>query len=117
MLNSYWVTSDAVNKWFEVIMVDPFHKAIRDDPRINWICKPAMKHRELRGQTAAGRRARGLRVKGFGASKLRPSKNAVWRKHQWQRLKRLPPRRIHRQPKTRLQLRVLRRHNPSSTRL
>eukprot|EP00401_Gymnodinium_catenatum_P060005 CAMPEP_0117562956 /NCGR_PEP_ID=MMETSP0784-20121206/55241_1 /TAXON_ID=39447 /ORGANISM="" /LENGTH=47 /DNA_ID= /DNA_START= /DNA_END= /DNA_ORIENTATION= len=45
-------------------MVDPYHKCVRDDPRINWICKSVMKHRELRGLTAAGRRARGLRVKG-----------------------------------------------------
>ena len=54
VMNSYWVTADAVHKWFEVIMVDPFHKCVRDDPRINWICKPVMKHRELRGLTAAG---------------------------------------------------------------
>ena len=70
VLNSYWVAQDAVNKWFEVVMVDPFHKCIRDDPRINWICNNTMKHRELRGLTAAGRRARGLRVKGKGAGKL-----------------------------------------------
>ena len=25
----------------KVVMVDPFHKTVRDDPRINWICKPA----------------------------------------------------------------------------
>ena len=29
---------DAVHKWFEVVMVDPFHKTVRDDPRINWTC-------------------------------------------------------------------------------
>merc|ERR1740121_2664944 len=46
VLNSYWVTQDAVNKWYECIMVDPMHKAIRDDARINWICNPAQKHRE-----------------------------------------------------------------------
>merc|ERR1719471_2073912 len=62
VLNSYWVTADSSNKWFEVVMVDPMHKAVRDDPRINWICNPVMKHRELRGQTAAGRRARGLQT-------------------------------------------------------
>ncbi|CAE8582114.1 unnamed protein product [Polarella glacialis] len=39
VLNSYWVAQDAVHKWFEVVMVDSFHKCIRDDPRINWICK------------------------------------------------------------------------------
>merc|ERR1712093_262649 len=37
VLNSYWVAHDAIHKWFEVIMVDPAHKVIRDDPRINWI--------------------------------------------------------------------------------
>merc|ERR1719456_472866 len=89
VLNSYWVCSDAVHKWYEVIMVDPMHKAVRDDPRINWICKNTMKHRELRGQTSAGRKARGLRVKGKGASKLRPSKRAVWKRHQKVQLRRI----------------------------
>merc|ERR1712118_229330 len=88
VLNSYWVAQDAVNKWFEVVMIDPFHKCVRDDPRINWICKPVMKHRELRGLTAAGRRARGLRVKGKRATKIRPSRRAVYRKHQLTRLRR-----------------------------
>ena len=88
VLNSYWVTQDATYKWFEVVMVDPMHKCIRDDPRINWICKNTMKHRELRGLTAAGRRARGLRVKGKRASKIRPSSNAVYKKHQLTRLRR-----------------------------
>jgi len=27
-------------KSLEVVMVDPFHTVIRNDPRINWICKP-----------------------------------------------------------------------------
>merc|ERR1719194_335037 len=88
VLNSYWVAHDAVHKWYEVIMVDPFHKCIRDDPRINWICKPVMKHRELRGLTAAGKQARGLFTKGKGAAKLRPSKRASYRKHQYHRLRR-----------------------------
>merc|ERR1739848_284982 len=80
VLNSYWVGQDAVNKWFEVIAIDPMHKCIRDDPRINWICKNTMKHRELRGLTAAGRRARGLLAKGKRAGKLRPSKSASYKR-------------------------------------
>ncbi|CAL1153305.1 unnamed protein product [Cladocopium goreaui] len=79
VLNSYWVAQDAVHKWYEVVMVDPFHSVIRNDPRINWICKPVMKHRELRGLTAAGRKARGLLKKGKRATKLRPSARAVYR--------------------------------------
>merc|ERR1719230_1058518 len=40
VLNSYWVAHDAVHKWYEVVMIDPMHKAIRNDARINWIRKP-----------------------------------------------------------------------------
>merc|ERR1711998_709331 len=80
VLNSYWVAQDAKHKWYEVIMVDPFHKVVRDDPRINWICKARNKHRELRGLTSAGRKHRGFRNKGsMKATKLRPSKGASWR--------------------------------------
>lgn len=60
ILSSYWVGQDSTYKYFEVIMIDPFHKAIRRDPKINWITKPVQKHRELRGLTAAGKRSRGL---------------------------------------------------------
>jgi large subunit ribosomal protein L15e len=38
VLNSYWVAQDATYKYYEIILVDPFHKAIRRDPRINWLC-------------------------------------------------------------------------------
>ena len=31
---------DSVYKYYEVIMVDPMHKVVRSDPRINWICNP-----------------------------------------------------------------------------
>merc|ERR1712157_712732 len=52
VLNSYWVGQDASFKFFEIILVDPSHKAIRRDARINWICSPKHKKRELRGLTA-----------------------------------------------------------------
>ena len=60
VLNSYWVGQDSVYKFYEVILVDPQHKAIRRDPRINWLCRAVHKHREMRGLTAAGRKNRGL---------------------------------------------------------
>jgi len=60
VLNSYWVGQDASYKFFEVILVDPHHKAIRRDPRINWICSSKQGHREQRGLTAAGIKSRGL---------------------------------------------------------
>ena len=37
VLNSYWVWEDGRYKWYEVIMVDPHHPAIKNDPDINWI--------------------------------------------------------------------------------
>ena len=80
VLNSYWVAQDATYKFFEVILVDPTHNAIRNDGKINWICKPVMKHRELRGMTSAGKKHRGLRTKGVNDNKNRPSRRANWKR-------------------------------------
>lgn len=43
VLNSYWINQDSTYKYFEVILVDPSHKAIRKDSRINWIVNPVHK--------------------------------------------------------------------------
>ena len=59
VLSSYWVGQDSTYKYFEVIMIDPSHKAIRRDPKINWMCAAVQKHRELRGLTTAGKSSRG----------------------------------------------------------
>lgn len=88
VLNSYWAGEDATYKFYEVILVDPMHNAIRNDPKINWICQPVMKHREQRGLTSAGKRYRGLRHKGHLASKLRPGHFANWKRRQHLSLKR-----------------------------
>ena len=80
VLNSYWVGQDSTYKFFEVIMVDPSHQAIRGDAKINWICRPVQKHRELRGLTSAGKRYRGLRTKGRNDNKNRPSRRANWKR-------------------------------------
>uniref|UniRef100_A0A7S0R772 Ribosomal protein L15 n=1 Tax=Chlamydomonas leiostraca TaxID=1034604 RepID=A0A7S0R772_9CHLO len=80
VLNSYWVNEDSTYKYFEVILVDPAHAAIRNDPRINWIVNPVHKHRELRGLTSAGKTYRGMRAKGHAANKTRPSRRASWKK-------------------------------------
>lgn len=80
VLNSYWIGQDSIYKFYEVILVDPFHNAIRRDPKINWICNATHKHRELRGLTSAGKKHRGLRLKGHLASKTRPSRRANWRR-------------------------------------
>ena len=81
VLNSYWTNNDSTFCWYEVICVDPMHKVIRNDPRINWIVDAVHKHREQRGLTSAGRKGRGLRHKGHKANKIRPSVRATWRRN------------------------------------
>lgn len=80
VLSSYWVAQDSTYKFYEVILVDIFHKAIRRDPKIQWICKAVHKHRELRGLTSAGKSSRGL-GKGRGYHKtIGGSRRANWRR-------------------------------------
>ena len=43
VLNSYWINQDSTYKYFEIILADPQHKAIRRDARINWIVNPVHK--------------------------------------------------------------------------
>jgi len=88
LLNSYWIGADGTYKFYEVILVDPSHSAIRRDPRINWIVNPVMKHRELRGLTAAGRQSRGLQVKGTKGSKNRSSRLANWKRRNQESMRR-----------------------------
>jgi large subunit ribosomal protein L15e len=76
VLNSYWVGEDGKQKFFEIILVDPHHPAIQADPRIAWIGAPAQSGRVFRGLTSAGARGRGLRRKGTGAERMRPSRTA-----------------------------------------
>lgn len=53
-------------------------QTIRTDPKINWVCDPVHKHRELRGKTSAGRKSRGL-GKGHGYSHTKGgSRRAAW---------------------------------------
>jgi len=77
VLNSYWVAEDGRSKWFEVIMVDPHHPAIKADKKINWIIQKQHHKRVFRGLTSAGKKIRGLRRKGRGAEKVRPSRKAA----------------------------------------
>jgi len=76
VLNSYWVGETGKDRYFEVILIDPHHPQIKNDPRINWICEKQNKRRVFRGLTSAGKRSRGLLNKGKGAEKLRPSLSA-----------------------------------------
>jgi large subunit ribosomal protein L15e len=77
VLNSYWVGEDGRSKWFEVVLVDPNSPSIKSDKDINWITEPQHKRRVFRSLTSAGKNIRGLRLKGKGAEKVRPSKRKV----------------------------------------
>ena len=74
VLNSYWVGEDGRSKWFEVILVDPNHPVVKTDKDIKWITEKQHRNRASRGLTSAGKKVRGLRKKGRGAEKVRPSK-------------------------------------------
>ena len=80
VLNSYWVGTDGVHEYFEVILIDKSHPAIRKDQYVSWIVEKQHKGRVYRGLTSAGKKARGLRNKGLGAEKVRPSRRAAIRK-------------------------------------
>ena len=73
ILNSYWVGGDGKYHYYEVIMVDPAHPVIVNDPKIQWISAPQNSRRVLRGKTSAGQKGRGLMYKGKGVEKVRPS--------------------------------------------
>lgn len=76
VLNSYWVCQDGKYYWFEIILVDKAHPAIRADKVIKWIAEKQHKGRVYKGLTSSGIKSRGLRRKGKGAEKLRPSRHA-----------------------------------------
>ncbi|KAF3910611.1 hypothetical protein ABW21_db0203899 [Orbilia brochopaga] len=80
VLNSYWINQDSTYKYFEVILVDPQHKAIRRDARINWIVKPVHKHRECRGLTATGKKSRGIN-KGHRYNNTKAGRRKTWKRH------------------------------------
>jgi large subunit ribosomal protein L15e len=59
VLNSYYVSEDSKQKWFEVILVDRNHPAIINDKDLSWITN--VRGRAFRGLTSAGRKSRGSR--------------------------------------------------------
>jgi len=76
VLNSYWVGEDGQYVWFEVILVERDNPVIKADENLNWITSNKHRGRVFRGLTSAGKKARGLRNKGHGAEKVRPSRRA-----------------------------------------
>ena len=80
VLNSYWVAQDGKHYWFEIILIDKANPAILADKDINWITQKQHTRRVYRGLTSTARKSRGLRHKGKGAEKIRPSLRAKGRK-------------------------------------
>ncbi len=76
VLNSYYLAQDGKHYWFEIIMIDPYHPAIKKDKHLKWICEKQHTGRVYRGLTSAAHKSRGLRHKGKGAEKMRPSLRA-----------------------------------------
>jgi large subunit ribosomal protein L15e len=74
VLNSYWVGEDGKHKWYEVVLVNPNHPAIKTDKDVNWITEKQHNRRVFRSLTSAGKKVRSLRRKGKGAEKFRPSR-------------------------------------------
>ncbi|MDD3976542.1 50S ribosomal protein L15e [Methanomicrobium antiquum] len=72
-LNSYWVGEDGRSKWFEVILVDGNHPAIKSDAHLSWMSSPKHRGRAERGLTSAGLKGRGMSKRGKGTEHTRPS--------------------------------------------
>jgi|SRR3989344_3424369 len=80
VLNSYFVGKDGMDYWYEIILVDRSHPEIVADKGLSWIGDAHQRGRVFRGLTSSARKSRGLRWKGKGAEKVRPSRSAVWRR-------------------------------------
>lgn len=73
VLNSYKIGEDGKYHYFEVILLDPNHPVIRNDPDLSWVTDSSHRGRAHRGLTSAGRSSRGLDGRGKGTGKNRPS--------------------------------------------
>lgn len=63
VLNSYKIGEDGEHHYFEIILVDPNHPVIQNDPDLKWITNSSQTGRVHRGLTSAGKSSRGLRRK------------------------------------------------------
>ncbi len=76
VLNSYRVGEDGEYVRYEVILVDPSQPTVRSRPEYARIAQKENRGRAFRGLTSAGKKGRGLRNRGLGAEKVRPSVRA-----------------------------------------
>ena len=78
VVNSYEVGKDGMYSFYEIILIDRDHPQIKKDPQLKGLAE--RRGRAFRGLTSSGRKSRGLRHKGKGAEKLRPSRAANYRR-------------------------------------
>jgi len=76
VLNSYNIAQDGIHSWYEVILIDPKHPSVANDPHLGWIANGKNTGRVYRGLTSAGKKSRGHMYKGKGTEKTRPSLKA-----------------------------------------
>ena len=74
VVGSYPLVKDGKYYWFEVILYDRDHPAVIADKRSSWAYNS--RNKVFRGLTSAGKKSRGLRGKGKGFEKARPSRRA-----------------------------------------
>jgi len=79
VLNSYYITKDGKNIWYEIILIDRDSSTVYMSKNTAWARDT--KGKVFRGMTSAGKKARGLRKKGIGSEKTRPSKKANKGRH------------------------------------
>ena len=85
VINSYFAGKDGLHYWYEIILADRHKPEITADRNLKNMTKN--QGRASRGLTSAAKKSRGLRRKGKGAEKLRPSRTAkVKRKYRKQHL-------------------------------
>ncbi len=72
VLGSYWLAKDGLHEWYEIILADRGKAGTHQG--YEWLRHS--KGKAFRGITSAGRKFRGLRHKGKGVEKNRPSLNA-----------------------------------------
>lgn len=76
VLNSYFLAKDGKHYWYEVVLLD--RAQVSRYEGMEWVNAPANRGRIYRGLTSSARKSRGLRRKGMGAEKIRPSKRSNW---------------------------------------
>ncbi|MBI2105495.1 50S ribosomal protein L15e [Candidatus Woesearchaeota archaeon] len=74
VLGSYPLLKDGRHYFAEIILIDRDHPQIKNDKQLRNIAR--MRGRVYRGLTSSGRKSRGLRGKGDGFEKSRPSVRA-----------------------------------------